>query len=655
MTNLLRFASLCALLFTPIAVEAAPPGSRQAVYDTAQAAFDRDDWNGAIAGFTSLLPKEHGRPLQTSEAVIATRLANALFQVGRYGEARATAARALAALPDFQAASRIEALRTSASAARYAFDYADAAAGYRRAYAAAEKAGDTGSMIDTTAGFAIAAMTIDPVAVGHDLDALLNDKTMLASIGKADLPTIEDLRARAAINAGDSETALKWIDRAIDHSGGLTTQINTSQATIRNDAAIVSSLRKDDESARKYLTYTGAGHLKDMRWIGRYDGELPVCSTFTDVRPSDNVVVQFTIADDGHVATALPVYASRTGTLGETFARAVGSWRWNPDLLKGVNGFWRATLVLQLRCQSRPRPDGLDKPIWAAFTRWLQAHDVDAGADDSDSFVATNDPRLQQDDIAALPALFGRFGQNHTSDPDIAARLQRVLAANAAPASGYALMISIDADNRAWAAEGVRLAARARASALAAAVPAFRARYPDDIATAWLDLQWALALEDSGDFKGAQPLLESVQATSLSQLPEDAPIRRVAMLHAALSAGKLGDAAAAQTHLAASGLNADQCSLFDTHPIPSSVAISSSQFPNEALRWRFEGYVREAFDIADDGRVTNVRTIVSYPPFVFGPSTEQAVRGFRYVPPTIGGQSVGCSGETQSVNYRIPG
>jgi hypothetical protein len=42
-------------------------------------------------------------------------------------------------------------------------------------------------------------------------------------------------------------------------------------------------------------------------------------------------------------------------------------------------------------------------------------------------------------------------------------------------------------------------------------------------------------------------------------LPQDAPIRRVAMLHAALVASGLGDPAAAQTNLAASGLNADQC------------------------------------------------------------------------------------------------
>ena len=72
------------------------------------------------------------------------------------------------------------------------------------------------------------------------------------------------------------------------------------------------------------------------------------------------------------------------------------------------------------------------------------------------------------------------------------------------------------------------------------------------------------------------------------------------------------------------------------------------------MRWRFEGYVLEDFDISDDGRVANPRTIVAYPPLVFAKSTEQAGKSFRYVPPRIGDASVGCMGQTQGVSYRIP-
>lgn len=168
-------------------------------------------------------------------------------------------------------------------------------------------------------------------------------------------------------------------------------------------------------------------------------------------------------------------------------------------------------------------------------------------------------------------------------------------------------------------------------------------------------LEYALALEASGDFAQAQPFVRAVLAMPDSVLPASDPVRRVAQLHDALILSRSNDAADARASLAKSGLDAGQCSLFDTHPIPASVSIASSRFPAEALRWHFEGYVREAFDITDDGRVANVRTIVAYPPFIFGPSTESAVKSFRYVPPSIDGKAVGCSGETQRVSYRLPG
>lgn len=646
-------AALGALLSVAAVAAAAPPGSRQAAYDAAQAAYDKGDWVAAVAGFAPLLPQDHARALTPSEAVIASRLAFALLQQTRLGAARATAERAIAALPQSDGANLADALLTAGAAARFSYDYPEAMAAYRRAYAIAEKGGDRPNMIAARIGMAYAGATFDPVSTGKDLDSLLADKAILADTGKKDLATIEDLRGRAATNAGDAATAGTWLDRAIEHAGGLTLRVDTSQVAMRNDAAIAASLRKDDENTRKYLSYTGAGHLTNMQWIGRYDGELPVCSSFTDVRPDDSVVVEFAIADDGHVGGALPIYASRPGPLGALFARTVSDWHWDPNLLKGVDPFWRSTLVLQLRCQSRPKPDGLDTPVKAALAGWLRERNVDDSTEDLDRYVADGDPRLQEDDVSAIPVLLKRITQDHQAKPEQAARLRHMLDEHAAPPSAYALVIAADAANRSWSAGGVHQAAHVRAATLGALVPPFQARYPGDLSTAWLVLEWALALEDAGDFRAAQPLLHTALATPTSVLAEDAPIRRVAQLHAALAAQKLGDAST-DAALARSGLSADQCSLFDTHPIPSSVSIASSQFPSEALRWHFEGYVREAFDIGDDGRVTNIRTIVAYPPFVFAAGTEQAVRSFRYVPPTIAGRSVGCTGEEQTVNYRIP-
>ena len=64
--------------------------------------------------------------------------------------------------------------------------------------------------------------------------------------------------------------------------------------------------------------------------------------------------------------------------------------------------------------------------------------------------------------------------------------------------------------------------------------------------------------------------------------------------------------------------------------------------------------MREAFDIVADGSVQDVRTVIAYPPFVFGPATEKAVRQFTYLPPTLNGSTLGCTGQTLNVRFLIP-
>jgi hypothetical protein len=309
--------------------------------------------------------------------------------------------------------------------------------------------------------------------------------------------------------------------------------------------------------------------------------------------------------------------------------------------------------VLQLRCQSRPSPTDLAKPIRTALSDWLASKGIDT-SNHPDSFVSPDDPRLTMDSPAAIPALLERLSSLGADHAALAARLRAVLDKNNAPSAAYALLIVAQGAANASREDSAKAHERARAAFYEQAVPGFRSTYPNDASTALLQLSWALALEDSGDFRKAYPLLQAVAAMPPTALPQDAPIRTVALLHIALVGQRIGDPGASRA-LASSGISADQCALFDTHPIATSMSITSSQFPAEALRWHFEGHVKESYDIADDGRVANVRTIVAYPPFIFSASTEAAVRQFRYVPPKIGDEPVGCTGETQSVNYRIPG
>jgi len=631
---------------------AAPAGSAQATYDAAQAAMDKGDWPAAADGFRSLIPTNLGAELNRPHAVIAGRLAAALMHLGRFDEARVMGERAVRSLPDNDP-ELADALLTTADATRAGYDYPAAAQFYRRAIEAAAKAGNVPVALSARAGFSVLAATMDPGAVQAVLSPIFSDKALMSGLDKGSLAYAEDLWARAAMNGGDLPTALKWIDKAVQDSGGLTTQVTLAQIAIRNDAAIISSLRKNDEETRKYLAYTGAGHLTNSDWIHQYDGALPVCGLGTDVRPDDTVVVQFSIADDGHVTEAMPIYASRPGLIGATFAQSVSKWQWDPASLKGVKPFWRNALVLQLRCQSRPSPEGFGKPVRTALNAWLSSKGVDT-SDHPDSFVAPTDPRLGVDGPAAIPALLGRIDSRDPDRKAHAAQLRAILDKYGAPPAAYALLIQNEAGIAAYHAGSFKAQQQASAASYGQAVPAFRGRYPDDAATAFLLLNWALTLEDSGDFRKAYPLLQSVAAMPAATLPQDAPMRKVALLHIAMVGQRIGDPGASHA-LASSGISADECTLFDTHPIATSMSIASSQFPQEAYRWHFEGHVRESYDIAEDGRVANVRTIVAYPPFIFSESTERAVRQFRYIPPKIGDEAVGCTGETQSVNYRIPG
>ena len=639
---------LSALVWSSGPCLAAEPGSPQATYDAAQAALDKGDWVTAASGFGSLIPSNPGARLSRPRAVIASRLASALTRLGRFDEARVMGERAVRSLPDGDP-ELPDTLLITADAARGGYDYPAAAQFYQRAIAAA---GNNPTSLNARAGFAVAEATVDPVATQTILDAMFADKALMSQLDKPNLASAEDLRARAAMNAGDLPTALKWINEAVADSGGLSTRVTLAQIAIRNDAAIISSLRKDNEATRQYLTYTGAGHLKNIDWVRKYEGDLPVCGLGTDVRPDDTAVVQFSIADDGHVTEATPIYASRPGLIGEAFAQSVSQWRWDPTSLKGVDAFWRNALVLQLRCQSRPSPESLAKPLRSALSAWLASKGVDT-SDHPDSYVAPDDPRLAMDGPVAVPALLDRIDPHGPDRETRPARLQAIFDKGGAPPAAYALLTEARAVMSVPRAASFKSSGAARAAFYAQAVPSFQSRYPEDIATAYLLLDWALSLEISGDFKKAFPLLQAVVATPVSALPQDAPIRKVALLHTAMVGQRTGNPGALRA-LASSGISADECQLFDTHPIATSMSITSSQFPLEALRWHFEGHVKESYDIAGDGHVANVRTIVAYPPFVFSESTEAAVRLFRYVPPKIGDEPVGCTGESQSVNYRIP-
>jgi outer membrane biosynthesis protein TonB len=136
-------------------------------------------------------------------------------------------------------------------------------------------------------------------------------------------------------------------------------------------------------------------------------------------------------------------------------------------------------------------------------------------------------------------------------------------------------------------------------------------------------------------------------------LPGGDPIRTAALIRRANQAAAAMDTATAAAALAASGLSPEQCSLVDVRPQAVNASIGTSTFPAEAMQWHTGGFVKVGYDITAAGKPVTVRTIVASPPFIFGPATEKAVARFEYRPVFRPDNSVGCTGHTQSVRFRV--
>ena len=75
-------------------------------------------------------------------------------------------------------------------------------------------------------------------------------------------------------------------------------------------------------------------------------------------------------------------------------------------------------------------------------------------------------------------------------------------------------------------------------------------------------------------------------------------------------------------------------------PFPPCWAVGSperrtvptrNQFPNEAQRWGFEGWVTSQLAIRDNGEIQTSTPFAAYPPFIFRPATERVLDRTRFV------------------------
>ncbi len=638
----------------PAAAVSSPAQGRQAIYNQAQAAFDAGDWDKAITGFDDVLAKapRNGRP----EAIIRSRLAEALLNTGRIDEAQTQATRAVEALrgassgPDADLASAYltlgDVLRANLSddAAIQAYEQAQVSA-------AGEAASD--ASLQAAIGVIQSAMVTHPDLAVSTADGLISSKSFAAY--PRDLQAqILSLRARAELNHGDARGAQVFIDRAVKLSGPVAAgKVTMAQVIVRSDAALIYARLNDDATTREFLAYSGSGRLPTKYWLSGADIEAPVCGP--EMAPEDTAVVEFAIGADGRTLSAAPVYSSRPGQTGVEFARAVREWRWRPEAVAKLDAFWRSAMRFQLRCATRPPPLGLNDPFYDATRKWLLSKGVSDNLRDlaPEAGDIASAPAEEPESLSNIPILFRRLPLDDASRLAAdAAKLNALLIQAGAPVEARAVVASLSART---ASMSLRGDAAGRARILADLIPTFDALAGGEHSAAWLRVELAVALETSGDFAQASKPLETVVALPPEVLASDDPIRSVAILHLSLLDRRAGNPAGALARLNGAGLTEQKCDLLDVRPVPTNRSVSADEFPAEAQKWGFEGFVRAGFDIAADGSVKQVRALISYPPFVFGDATEKVLARFRYLPPTLGDTSLGCTGQTLTVNYVLPG
>jgi tetratricopeptide (TPR) repeat protein len=644
-------AALAVLLVCALAgrVSAAPPATAtplQAAYDQAQSAYDKGDWQQAADSFAGVLAVVN--PASRSAGIVRIRRADALMHLHHLDEARAEAETGVAVLKASASGPDAElcvGYLTLGDIFRLDLAYEDAITAYVQAKAAAA-GDDAADEVDLAqVGVIQAAMVIHPELAASTADAIIANSARFTAMSKNWRAQIYSLRARAALNLHDPNSANAFMEKALALGDIDSNQVSLADVEVRNDAALVYEQLHDSERVQMYLARTGAGHLPDQHWFAGADIDVPLCGPL--IQPSDTVVVEFSIADDGTTVGAAPVYASRSGLMAIEFAKAVGEWRWSPTAVAKAKAFWRTAVRVQMRCRAEPPALKLSYFFGDASIGWFRAHGFDERATGAAVAGAQQTP-----DRLAIAELLTRL-----KDPDYGderarlsdgAKLDELLATADAPADARAAIVSMAATG----GYTVRGGGARRARILEALLPAIDRTDNGQRAAAWLRLEMAIAFETAGDFKAAQAPLQAVLALPTSVLPHDDPIREVAVLHLSLIDKKLGDPAAAQALQVSSGLTPQGCSLLDVQPVPTSMSADSSDFPKEAQAWGFDGFVSTGFDIGINGIPTDVRVLISYPPFIFDDAAARIVSHFRFTPPLLGTTSMSCAGESKNFDFR---
>ncbi|MBW6521970.1 energy transducer TonB [Sphingomonas sp. RHCKR47] len=470
------------------------------------------------------------------------------------------------------------------------------------------------------------------------------------TLSKKDIANVQAIYARVLLNEGRDKEAYAELKSSLAKRGGLTMRVGLDDVVIRSDLAIAALRTGDMDGARQYLAYTGAGRMADAPFVRAVSMKPPTCADVPGLTPQDVAIVEFSMAEDGRVINAVPIFTTGKRAAAIAFARAAADWSWRAEDAAAIKPFFRVATRVEMRCLKTPEVPSLTTPLRDETRNWFVAKGVaDPGWDGMSDAAALPLQRAamsSSDAMTRLAAIVALTGNPVVPDDERTSLRAQALAQAGAlgaptPVRTYLAINAIDGNTSSEYRKGVR--------ALLAA-PEF-AR--DPLSAATLRLLIASPGYRSGLPDDAAPLLDAVIAEPA--LPARHPLKVAAMLQQANVRAAKGDLAGAKQAFAATGLSAEQCSLLGITPNLRRSGASGSDYPMAAIQMGFEGWVWTEYDIAADGRTVSPRAVIAYPPFVFDDAATGIMRDSRFSSSFRPEGALACAGRQQPVVFKMPG
>lgn len=639
--------TILALAAAAAAATPAKPTTTQARFDAANAAATAQRCPEAVALYEALETASAIQRNPLARATIAVRKGACLIAIERTSGGETSIRSGLPTLEgkgaEFTADVRDARMALSrAAASRYDYDVA---------IAEADKA------LAVSTGYArvtplmmLSVLTMfdgDRRAIAYADDAR---RTIAAEKGASnrEVAAVQTQAARALLNAGRTKEAYQLLKDSLARQGGLSLKVTLLDIATRSDLAIAALLSGDKNGARQYLAYTGAGRTGPFS--SAQTMRAPTCDPAIGLKPSDVAVVEFSIDDGGRVFAAQPIYVTGSRAAAMEFARAVAGWSWQAEAAKAIPVFFRTLARVEVRCSTGADvPDPEDAVIEAARL-WFYGDTPPPWTDMSRAAAAPLERAAlaaakpgTRAELAALTELTANTTLLMDEKRGYADRAAAALAGSGAPAAVHAWIGLVRTRMQTKSAKD----SRARVIALLAD-PIIAA---DPVSASVLRLSLVTA---GFPTRSAESLALLDQVIDLPGLAEHHPLKVNALLHKSNLLAAKRDLAGADAAFRRTGLTAEQCAMLGVTPALRSSGASSDDFPQEAQRWGFGGWVRTEFDIAADGRTLQQRALIAYPPFVFNEAATGIAKKSRWTSSYRPDGSVACAASQMPVRFLMP-